>query len=331
MLVAVIAFFVFVFGRIDWGKRTRVHVYFHDVGPLHEGAPFVVAGQAIGKVEAITLAPHAPQLAGGDGVAVTVSLEARAAARLDPAGDVFIASKGMLSDRYLELGPGPHEPTTVGLRDGEDLVGRDPPSLDRVLERTWNNLQDLGGFIADIKPELDALRTQLAALGGQFDPSSPSALPGVAELAPLFLEIAELRESVHTLRETGLGGDAGMARLSLVLDHASRVVGQARLAIAKLETGTAALRGHLDAVRARLDAHGQGIVATAELAIDRVHADLAKVDPLLATLQAIQQSLARGEGSLMKLANDPEFPEDAKELGKVLKRHPWRILEHPVK
>jgi len=33
----------------------------------------------------------------------------------------------------------------------------------------------------------------------------------------------------------------------------------------------------------------------------------------------------------MKLANDPEFPEDARELGKVLKRHPWRVLEHPIK
>jgi len=331
VLVAVIAFFVFVFGRIDWGKRTRVHVYFHDVGPLHEGAPFVVAGRAIGKVESIALAPHAPQLAGADGVAVTVSLDAHEAARLDPAGDVFIASKGMLSDRYLELGPGPHAPDGVGLREGQDLVGRDPPSLDRVLERTWNNLQDLGGFVVDIKPELDALRTQLTALGGHFDASSPSALPNMAELAPLFLEIAELRESVHTLRETGLGGDAGMVRLAAVLDHASRVVGQARASLAKLDAGMAALRGNLDAVLHRLDAHGQGIVATAELAIDRVRADLAKVDPILATLQAIQQSLARGEGSLMKLANDPEFPEDARELGKVLKRHPWRVLEHPIK
>jgi ABC-type transporter Mla subunit MlaD len=296
VLVAVIAFFVFVFGRIEWGAHTRVHIFFHDVGALHEGAPFVVAGQAIGKVEAIALAPHAAALAGDDGVAVTVAIDKRKAARLDPAGDIFIASRGMLSDRYLELGPGPHGPSTTGLRDGQDLVGRDPPSLDRVLQRTWNNLQDLGGFVADIKPELDALRAQLETLRAQFDPSAPSALPGAAELAPLFVELAELSASAHTLRDTGLGGEAGMARLGAVLDHASRVVGQARVALAKLDDAAADLRDHLDAVRARLDAHGQGIVATAELAIDRVRADLAKVDPLLATLQAIQQSLARGEG-----------------------------------
>ena len=49
VLVVVIAFFVFVFGRIDWGARVRVRVFFHQVASLHEGAPFVVAGRAIGK------------------------------------------------------------------------------------------------------------------------------------------------------------------------------------------------------------------------------------------------------------------------------------------
>ena len=31
----------------------------------------------------------------------------------------------------------------------------------------------------------------------------------------------------------------------------------------------------------------------------------------------------------LKLANDPEFPEDAKDLGKILKREPWRVVGHP--
>ena len=27
--------------------------------------------------------------------------------------------------------------------------------------------------------------------------------------------------------------------------------------------------------------------------------------------------------------HDPEFPEDAKELGKILKRQPWKLIDHP--
>ncbi|HEY3807720.1 MAG TPA: MlaD family protein [Kofleriaceae bacterium] len=330
VLVLVIAFFVFVFGRIDWHTRIRVRVYFHQVAALHEGAPFVVAGRTIGTVESIALAPRAASLHGDDGVAVTVAIDAHQAARLDPTGDVFVASKGMFADRYLELGPAREPSPTIGLHDGAELVGRDPPSLDRVLQRTWDNLQDLQAFADDIRPELDALRAAVSSLQLHLDPASASAIPNVAEVAPLFIELAGVRDEVATLRATGLGGDAGLARLALVLDRAGRVDVDTRAALGKLDTGLTALRAKLDAVRATLDAHGQGIVASFDLAIDRVRADLAKLDPLLATVAAIQQSLARGEGSLMKLANDPEFPEDAKELGKVLKRHPWRILEHPI-
>ena len=65
-------------------------------------------------------------------------------------------------------------------------------------------------------------------------------------------------------------------------------------------------------------------------AIDRVKADIAKVEPLLAQVDALNQSLARGEGSIMKLMRDPEFPEDAKELGKIMKRQPWKIIDRPA-
>jgi len=329
VLVAVIAFFVFVFGRVDWGARTRVHVYFHHVGPLHEGAPFVVAGRAVGKVEAIALAPKAAPLGGDDGVAVTVAIDASDASGLDPAGDVFIASKGMLSDRYLELGPNSDGKATDarGLDDDQALVGRDPPQLDRALQRTWDNLQDLGGFVADIKPELDALTAQVAILRAHFDPGAPSAVPNVVDVAPLFVELAGLGESVRTLRETGLGGDAGIAHIGEVLARAATVATTARAMLAKLDAAAQALQANLAAIGRR----GQGIGAKLDLAIDRVREDIAKLDPLLATVAAIQQSLDRGEGTMMKLANDPEFPEDAKALGKVLKRHPWRVIAHPIR
>jgi hypothetical protein len=62
-----------------------------------------------------------------------------------------------------------------------------------------------------------------------------------------------------------------------------------------------------------------------------VRAAIDKVDPLLAQVAELQQKIERGDGSLLKLMRDPEFPEDAKELGKILKRQPWRILDRPPK
>jgi hypothetical protein len=51
---------------------------------------------------------------------------------------------------------------------------------------------------------------------------------------------------------------------------------------------------------------------------------------LLAKVAEINARIARGEGSLGKLMKDPEFPEDAKALGKIMKRQPWRIIQRPA-
>src|SRR3954468_14991030 len=117
-----IGFFVFVYDQIEWGKHVRIRVYFHHAGSLHEGGPFVVAGQAIGKIESIALSPRgAPgPLAGEEGVVVGVAIEAAEAARVDRGGDVFVASRGALAERYLELGPPPADAVPApGLREGD--------------------------------------------------------------------------------------------------------------------------------------------------------------------------------------------------------------------
>ena len=70
-------------------------------------------------------------------------------------------------------------------------------------------------------------------------------------------------------------------------------------------------------------------MARAEQAIDAMRGALAQVEPLLARLDELGARIASGEGSLGRLMADPEFADDAKDLGKIMKRHPWRILERP--
>lgn len=329
-----IAFFVFIYDRIEWGKHVRIRVYFHHAGSLHEGGPFVVAGQPIGKIESIVLSPRgaAGPLNGDEGVVVHVAIEASEAARVDRGGDVFVASRGALAERYLELGPPPETaPPDPGLREGDQLLGRDPPSLDRVLQRTWDNLTALAAFNAQVKPELDALRVQVRELRTHVDPASPTAIAHADTIAPMFLELSGLADEITTLRERGLGGDPGIAHLGEVLDHTRAFVATARGSLARLDASATGLRAGIERLRGTLGAKGDAAIATVGLAIDRVKADIAKIDPLLAQIDGLNQSLARGDGSIMKLMRDPEFPEDTKELGKIMKRHPWRIIIHPIK
>jgi ABC-type transporter Mla subunit MlaD len=334
VIALAIVFFVFIFDRIEWGSHTRVRVYFHHVGSLREGAAFVVAGRNVGTIETIGLSPRGEPgpLNGDEGVVVTVAIESAMARRLDRSGDVFVASRGALSERYLELGPPQEGQAGTMLAEGDKLLGRDPPSLDRVLQRTWDNLTALGGFTADIKPELDALRAQVDELRGHFAAAGgnlDALIPGIERLGPLVDDASAISTEITQLRERGLGGEAGLAKLAEVVTHARAILAAGRVSLDKLDTSATTLRAGFEGMRSRLGAKGDQAIAAVELAIDHVRADIAKIDPMLAQIEAFNQRLARGEGSIMKLMHDPEFPEDAKELGKILKRQPWKIIGRP--
>jgi ABC-type transporter Mla subunit MlaD len=323
-----IAFFVFVYDQIEWGSHTRIKVYFHTTGGLREGAAFVVAGKAVGRVEAIALVPKGEKqiLGDEDGVEVTVAIHTGDARRIMFGGDVFVASRGPLAGKYLEIGPAPlpkpGEPPLRSLREGDEVRGRDPPSLDRVLQRTWNNMATARAFADEVRPEMNALSAELDALRATLAEIAPEAT-FAADVEAL---VAEARLSYDAL-----GGEAGIEKLDAVLDRTGDVVTQARATIAKLRKTSAQLSENLAVMRDRVATRGAEALARIEVAIDRVRLAIDKVDPLLAHVEALRLAFVRGDGSLLKLMRDPEFPEDAKELGKVLKRQPWKIISRPPK
>jgi ABC-type transporter Mla subunit MlaD len=311
LLAAAIGFFVFAYGRLDWGAHVRLRVRFHDTTGLAEGAPFMVAGRAAGRVESIAF--------GDGGLVVVVSLPARAAELVDAAGDVFVASNGVVSPRYLELAP-PREPTRP-VKDGDTLVGKDAPSLDRVVQHTWDNMNAFASFREDIRPQLDALTARLAELR-----ALAAELPGSDRFDQLVADASDGWHEYTALRERGLGGDAGTAHLGAVIDHARTMIAQGRAALDKLAPAAQALRTNTSAVSARFAARGD-VVDKLSIAIDRAREDIDKADKLLAAAQALLAIMP--DGTMAKLSADPEFPEDTKELGKYLKRHPWKIIAKP--
>jgi ABC-type transporter Mla subunit MlaD len=331
VLAIAIVFFVFVHDRIDWGSHIRINVYFHTTGGLREGSKLVVLGHEVGIVESISLVPRGtkPILGDEDGVVVRVAIDSDAAAQINHGGDVFVTSRGALSSKYLEIGPAPqpgsspHAPSERRpLRDGDEILGRDPPSLDRVLQRTWDNLQTTSAFADAVRPEMRALTAELDTLRATL-----------AQIAPDVMLGDDVAALVDEGRRTyaALGGETGIAATRAMLDHADATVGQARATIAKLRASAQQLGDGLRVLRVRAGTRGAEAIDKVELAIARIRSAMDRVDPLLAQVELLQQQIARGDGSLLKLIHDPEFPEDAKELGKIMKRQPWKIIARPPK
>ncbi len=315
VLALAIAFVALVLPRIEWHAMIRVQVALRETAGLREGAPLVLAGRPVGEVETIALTR--------DGVILTVALPASKAAHIPRGGDVFVASKGPFSARYLELGAAPD--TSRGtLADGDRITGINPPSLDRVLQRTWDNLTTARAFADTVKPELAALRAALTNLAATLDTLDP------ASTLDLKLQLLAFVAEANAFYADTLGGADGLARLRALLVRGRSVLTTVKTHIADLRTAASALAADVDAARARFGDRTTTALARIEATIATVEHTIDQIDPILATVADIRGRISRGEGSLGRIMTDPEFPEDAKELGKIMKRQPWRIVQKPA-
>src|SRR6185503_21381773 len=84
-------------------------------------------------------------LNGEVGTVAIVAIDGGEAWKVPRNADIFVSSRGVLSERYLEVAPGgdPAEP----VREGNELRGADPPMLDTVLRRTWANMMTMEQFV----------------------------------------------------------------------------------------------------------------------------------------------------------------------------------------
>lgn len=332
LILAAIVFVVAVLPRIDLGDGVRARVVFEHAGALREGAPVIVAGRTVGKVESITLAAasefppgHSLAATGGSVVHIRVDDDARWMVPVD--GDFFISSKGLLSNRYLEIGPPRSgEPPGRPIRAGDEIRGVDPPSLDRALQRTWDNLQRSRAFLEAVAPELEALQAAVASLSATLTEVEPS--PGA--YARLGLELLDLLSEARTLRDTLAAAGANPSDLRALAGRATATLDHARAALARVRAAADRLTADLDRILAHTDRVAPDAIARLRAALAEADTLLARTDVLLANTRSLLAIIERGEGSLMKLSSDPEFPEDAKALGKMLKRSPWRVIGHPA-
>ncbi|HEY0476911.1 MAG TPA: MlaD family protein [Kofleriaceae bacterium] len=329
-IAAIAAAFVFLLDRVAIGSPVRFRVLLHHSAGLHDHAPLIVAGQPIGRIASVLPVPHgAPGPLGGDvGVAVTIELARDDAWKVPAGATIFVASRGPLSDRYLEVAPPTGDPGPA-ITDGAELRGIDPPSVDNVLQHTWANLTTFRLFVEAVRPELAALRSQLTTLRTRLD-----AITGDLRAAGDPAALAALGDATRGLvaagtrtYETALGGGPGVAQLVATVRDARDAIAEIRAALDVLEPPARAAVADLARIRGQLAAgdpveRARQVIATLRGALD-------KLDPLLATLADLGDRIARGEGSVGRLLRDPEFPEDTKELGRYLKRHPWKLLERP--
>jgi prefoldin subunit 5 len=197
--------------------------------------------------------------------------------------------------------------------------------MDRVLQNTWDNLTITRAFLDEVQPEARALFAALDELSATLDTIEPK--PG--ELQALRDHVDEVTAEATTMWLTIEAGGATPDDITALAARAQTTLAAGGLALATVRQRIQSLIAEFDRVKDRLEAAKPGLEKKVREALVSADRAIAQIDDVRGKVQDLMGIIARGEGSLGKLANDPEFPEDAKELGKILKRKFWRVIGHP--
>jgi hypothetical protein len=312
LAAATIVFVVMLLPELERGG-VDVRIHFGRVTGLSEGAPVRVAGRSIGHVRNIGIAR-------GGGVFVEIRLDPSWAARVPINSDWLVDARSPLAPRYIAIGPPPgHADPARAVADGDEVTGLDPPDLDTVLQRTWDNLTEVEQFLDAIRPA----SRRIDAAAARLSITVRALAPGDALDARLASAIDEARAVIADLRDAGLDPD-GLARLAARVDacasHVNAAVSDLRTRIAEIRLALAAAtsRDVDPSLRARLD-HA---LASADRA-------LASAQDLTTGLVALTRDATSGDGSVAAFASDLELTDDVKDLTRQLKNEFWRELAPP--
>lgn len=287
----------------------RFEVRFAHIGDLEEGADVEIAGRVVGEVESISVA--------GEGAVAHVSIEERYIHLAPRNAEIFVSSKGLLSDRYLAIGPPPEGqlPAPPIAPGDPPLVGVAPVLIENVILRSIENTRRFRDLLDAMAPEARAFADAIAELEETI--ATTEDRPG--RYRDLTAGATRANAGAATLQERL----AGAGRITDVADRAGRLAALVDRELESMDRDLAAVASDIERLRGAVPASS---VVKLRLALAQTRDIAARLEAIGAKVRAAMAAIDRGEGTVGALLNDPEFINEAKELGKVLKRQPWRLI-----
>ena len=196
-------------GRFSSQDGEEYLVLFESVGGLQERSPVYLAGVPIGHVKNLELAENNKVQATIQVTRDDVALYRARDAETDAPGTyyVYTITGNLLGDRWMEIKPGPVDPGTEPLADGQLVVGETPVTLDdlaregyEVMGQLSQSVDALNGLVADEKFQSDIKLTveNFREISGNLKGVSSDAKIMVAGLNDRVSRLSDSLETVVT-------------------------------------------------------------------------------------------------------------------------------------
>ncbi|MFT5435085.1 MAG: phospholipid/cholesterol/gamma-HCH transport system substrate-binding protein [Myxococcota bacterium] len=344
--LALLVGFLFLLGDWRFGEDSTVIVDWETSASLKVGAPVKVAGLEAGRVEEITFMGGAVDADVGRPVFVRVKLSVKPEMRnaLKRDARFHITTQGLLGEKYVEIDPG----LSADDLGSKPVVGQPPMRLEKMAAKVEDllttvnslvvdNADAIGGTIQDVRSAVQTAKLTVEEARA-FVGEARGSLKVLESKGGRALDSADvaLKEFTPGIGKTG-------DQIGVVTDRAAAVAVKVDRALGDgtelrgIVTDTRATVRDTRAVVARVGGRVDSIAAKAESAIGTADALMAEsrseiklalkqVNAVLADTKAVSRKIRAGEGTVGALLSDRELFDDAREIMKDLKRHPWKFL-----
>ena len=301
-------------GNRPLGRGFVAHVDFDYVDALQEGAEVRISALRVGRVldlrPGVNVTAGEPPLRGS--VRVDVWLRRDLAHLIRRSSVFYVNSKGVIGERYLEVGPPPDASASApALARGDVVRGVDFPKLDRMLQFGFENLRAMVALAAELRPEIHALGRGTARLRERLRQDLPESRVD-ALLARLD---AALNDARGLQAELERAGGLALAR-------------RAGSAVVRAVERTRAGLGSLPPVGLPEEippAWGEELGR----AMSRLQAALARARDVGDRARRLLALVRGGKGTVGRILADPELADEIKETHRILKNNPWKALGRP--
>ena len=331
--LVVLAAFVLVLGDFSVSDGFGFEVEFDNAGGLKPGADVAIAGINVGTVEELRFIKNERYQQSPDASAVAVRalllIDEEYAEAIRTSSDFYITTRGVLGEQYIEIVTQNFDAPPV--EPGAVLHGVNPPRMDLIIAKGTRLLTLLTDLLdnpeIEVKELLSATTALVKNINDLLEDNRQPLDNTVRNVETMTSEAAELTRELNAQ----IGGEdqqiaSILANLQQTTRHSASIARKVDGQVEPLIDEARQTARSASAVAQK----AEGLLERNEGKIDRAltHVEIG-TEALAASAkdaQAVTARLERGEGTVGNLLADREIYDDLKELLRVIKRQPWKMI-----
>ena len=274
IVLAVAVFFIGETGAV-FGERYQLTTLMPSANGLIKGASVRVAGQDVGKVQAIDFVPIAERRHPNHVLRITMAIDRSVSEQIREDSEARIRTQGLLGDKIIDVTPGTSG--SRALQEGDTLYSAVAVDYEQMLASASELVDDLAVMLRNFRAIADTLLAGHGTAGRLLTDSA------------LYVELLNTSRSMNDFLGAVGRGEGALAQLA----QDEQLYQDLRSVVAGLDTLTSALISG-DGTLSRL--------LTDETLYVELSSTSARADSLLAALEA-------GDGTLGLLLTDQELYE----------------------